>query len=389
MTPLGGYLSIGAVAAVTTAVLTPVVRWAAERSGVVTQPDERRVHTKPTASVGGVAMLGGLLAAIGLATLIRPGGIGAVASNNFELLGVVISAVIITSVGLLDDVMKSNPKRPRVEGISPPAKMTGMVLAGAVLALTGATMWHFRLPFLRVLVLPADVRPLVTVLWLVVMANAVNFIDGLDGLAAGIVAIASGAFFIYAYRLEDAQLLFGQSVGPLVAIVACGVCLGFLPYNVHPARIFMGDSGALLLGQLMAVSTAVVGGRADPSVVAGTSAASGQTWFFFAPLFIPLAVLGVPLLDLFFAVLRRAARRTRPSVADKDHLHHRLLRLGHGHRRSVLILWLWTAILSGFVLYPAFSGRGNGLVPFGVAALALLLFTILHPAVKRPLDETT
>ena len=389
MTPLVGYLVIGGSAAVTTAIATPIVRWIAESRGVVTAPDERRVHTHPTASVGGVAMLAGLLVAVAVAVIARPGGIGVGTTNNFELFGVVVSAVIIATVGLIDDVMKSNPKRPRVEGISPPAKMAGMVAAGIALALTGVTMWHFRLPFLRVLVLPADFRPLVTVLWLVVMANAINFIDGLDGLAAGIVAIASGAFFVYAYRLDTAHLLFGPSVGPLVAIIACGVCIGFLPFNVHPARIFMGDSGALLLGQLMAVATSVVGGRADPVVVAGTSGASGQTWFFFAPLFIPLAVLGVPLLDLLFAILRRAARRTRPSAADKDHLHHRLLRLGHGHRRSVLILWAWTAILSGFVLYPAFSGRGNGLVPFGVAALALVLFTVLHPMLRRGADDAS
>lgn len=164
------------------------------------------------------------------------------------------------------------------------------------------------------------------------------------------------------------------------------MCLGFLPFNVHQAKIFMGDSGALLLGQLMAVSTAVVGGRVTPDVSAGT-AASGQTYFFFAPLFIPLVVLGVPIIDLLFAVIRRAARRKGFSTADKGHLHHRLMALGHGHRRSVTILWLWTALLSGLVLYPTYSGRGNGLVPFGIAALGLLLFTVLHPSTRRRVDE--
>ena len=157
-----------------------------------------------------------------------------------------------------------------------------------------------------------------------------------------------------------------------------GICLGFLPHNFNPARIFMGDSGALLLGLLMAASTTVVGGRADPN-----QPFSGQTYFFFAPLFIPLVILGVPIVDTVFAIIRRATQRSGVTTADKDHLHHRLMRLGHGQRRSVLILWSWTAILSGFVLYPAYTGEGNGIVPLGIAALGLALFTVLHPQLRR------
>ena len=142
----------------------------------------------------------------------------------------------------------------------------------------------------------------------------------------------------------------------------------------------MGDSGALMLGGLMAVATSVVGGRVDEPF-------SGRTYFFFAPLFIPIVILGVPLLDSVFAIVRRATRRRSVSAADKDHLHHRLMRLGHGQRRSVLILWLWTAILSGLVLYPTYTGEGNGLVPFGIAGLVLGLFTVLHPQVRRQRDE--
>ena len=154
------------------------------------------------------------------------------------------------------------------------------------------------------------------------------------------------------------------------------MCVGFLPHNFHPARIFMGDCGALLLGLLMAASTIVVGGRASEPF-------SGQTYFFFAPLFIPLFILGVPILDTAFAIVRRATRRAGVATADKDHLHHRLMRLGHGHRRSVLILWTWTAILSGFVLYPTFAKEGDAIVPFGVAALGLALYMLLHPGVRR------
>jgi UDP-GlcNAc:undecaprenyl-phosphate GlcNAc-1-phosphate transferase len=139
----------------------------------------------------------------------------------------------------------------------------------------------------------------------------------------------------------------------------------------------MGDAGALVLGLLMAVSTMMVGGRTSVSF-------SGQAYFFFAPIFIPLVILGVPILDTLLAIVRRASRRKGIAEADKDHLHHRLMRLGHGQRRSVLILWGWTALLSGFVLYPTYNeGRGDALVPTGIAAMGLLLYTVLHPGVRQ------
>ncbi|MEZ5257681.1 MAG: MraY family glycosyltransferase [Ilumatobacteraceae bacterium] len=180
--------------------------------------------------------------------------------------------------------------------------MTGTVLAGLLLAGFGVTMLFFRVPFLDTFVLSPDWSPLVTVLWLLVMTTAINLVDGLDGLAAGIVCIGSTSFFLYGQHLGDLNLLFEPNLGPLIAIITAGVCLGFLPHNFNPAKIFMGDSGALFLGALLAVSTSVVGGRADPA----TQAFTGQTYFFFAPLFIPLLILGVPLLDVVFAVIRRA-----------------------------------------------------------------------------------
>ena len=141
----------------------------------------------------------------------------------------------------------------------------------------------------------------------------------------------------------------------------------------------MGDGGALLLGLLMAVSTSVVGGRAEPN----DQRFVGQTYFFFAPLIIPLIILGVPILDTLFAIVRRAARRQGLASADKGHLHHRLMDLGHGQRRSVLILWAWTALLSAFVLYPVFTGSGTSYIPIGAAMLGLLLYTVLHPQIRR------
>jgi UDP-GlcNAc:undecaprenyl-phosphate GlcNAc-1-phosphate transferase len=211
------------------------------------------------------------------------------------------------------------------------------------------------------------------------MCNAINLIDGLDGLAGGIVAIAAGTFFLYSVELGNEGLLLPGNIGALIAILTLGACLGFLPHNIHPARIFMGDGGALLLGLMMAASTMVVGGRTDRSF-------SGSSFFFFAPVLIPLVILGVPIFDMLFAIIRRARSRSGISTADKGHLHHRLMRLGHGHRRSVFILWAWTALLSGFLLYPIYSGSGDGLVPFGIAAILLSLYMFLHPGLRTTRD---
>jgi UDP-GlcNAc:undecaprenyl-phosphate GlcNAc-1-phosphate transferase len=268
-------------------------------------------------------------------------------------------------VGVIDDLRE----------VSAPAKIAGIVLAASVLVISGISMFVFRVPFLGVFVLSSDWSYLLSVLWVVGMANAINLIDGLDGLAGGIVAIAAGAFFLYSIELGNEGILLPGNIGALVAIVTLGACLGFLPHNIHPARIFMGDGGALLLGLLMAASTMVVGGRTDRSF-------SGSSFFFFAPVLIPLVILGVPIFDMLFAIIRRARSRSGISTADKGHLHHRLMRLGHGHRRSVFILWAWTALLSGFVLYPIYSGSGDGLVPFGIAAILLSLYMFLHPGLR-------
>ena len=307
---------------------------------------------------------------VALALAWRMGRFSPIFDNNSEPMGVLLAALVIFATGLVDDVRE----------ISSPAKVTGTVIAGLFLVWFGATMFYFRVPFVDVFVLSDDWVPLITILWLIGMSQAINLIDGLDGLAAGIVAIAAASFFLYSRRLDTLGVLAQPNIGPLIAIIALGVCLGFLPHNFNNAKIFMGDSGALFLGLLMAVSTSVVGGRADPNSQAYLP---GQTYFFLAPLFIPLFILGVPILDMIFAIVRRTVGRQGLATADKGHLHHRLVDLGHGQRRSVLILWLWTALLSGFVLYPIFTDARTALIPIGTLAIALSLYTVLHPEVRR------
>ena len=337
----GAYLVIGAIAAVVTFVTTPIVGRVARRMGWVVEPDERRVHTVATPDVGGIAMFIGFVAAFGAARLMDT--FDPLFAQFTEPRGVLFAATVIFVVGFIDDVRE----------ISAPAKVMGTIVAGVVLVWYGVTMFYFRVPFLDVYILSDDWVPLITVIWLLGMTNAINLIDGLDGLAAGIVAIGAGAFFLYSQRLGDIPGMITQpNIGSLVAILTVGICIGFLPHNFNPARIFMGDGGALLLGLLLAVSTSVVGGRADPT-------------------------------NPLFAIVRRAARRQGVASADKGHLHHRLMEMGHGQRRSVLILWAWTALLSAFVLYPVFSGSGVSYIPIGAAMLGLVLYTILHPQIRR------
>jgi UDP-GlcNAc:undecaprenyl-phosphate GlcNAc-1-phosphate transferase len=355
----------------TTFVLTPLVRRVAVRRHLLVAPSERSVHETPMPNVGGIAMIGGVIA--GLVTAAVMSDFEDVFQSSTAPFGIAVAAAVIFCVGLIDDVRKVHG-----EGVSAPAKLAGIVLAGGILSLAGVSTIFFRVPFLGIFSLTPDLSAFLTVMWVVGMANAINLIDGLDGLAAGITAIAAGSFFLYGLRLDDVGVLASGNIGPLIALITLAVCLAFLPFNFRPSssHIIMGDSGALLLGLLMASSTIAVGGSTD-------AVYSGSSFFFFAPLFIPLVILGVPMIDTAFAIVRRATKRAGVATADKEHLHHRLMRLGHGPRRSVLILWTWTALLSGLVLYPTYTGRGDAVVPLGIAGLALLLFTIFHPGARQ------
>jgi UDP-GlcNAc:undecaprenyl-phosphate GlcNAc-1-phosphate transferase len=363
-----GYAVVLIVAFATTMIMTPIVRRLSIRAGVVTPPGAeggRHVHTRPTPSLGGIAMFCGFLAAMAVASQMRQ------FQEVFEesaARGVLLAAGVMLVVGMLDDIVD----------VSPPAKLAGMVLAGSLLARNGVTMYFFRVPFnlghLDTVVLSPDLAPLVTTLWVVVMANAINLIDGLDGLAAGIVLIAGAAFYLFARELFFQGAIDGTNVAPLVAIIAIGICAGFLPWNWTPARIFMGDAGALFLGLLMAVPTITVGGRTAPTY--------GSSYFFYAGLLIPVIILGVPVADTTFSFFRRVLSGRGFSNADRKHLHHRLVEMGHGPRRTVFILWAFTALLSAAALLPIYTKHGYALLPLLAAALSLSLYVLFHPGVR-------
>jgi UDP-GlcNAc:undecaprenyl-phosphate GlcNAc-1-phosphate transferase len=368
MPDIGWYGLVLVIAAGATAALTIPAKRFAIRAGYVAHPGARSVHQRPIAYGGGAAMLMGFLVAVLLAAAMPPFRENHIFQDSPEMVGVVLAAGAMFAVGLIDDV----------RDMSAPAKIAGQVLAASILYFSGVTMYELKIPLAGFFVLTPGIIPLITAVWVICLTNAVNLIDGLDGLAAGVVAIGGGALALYGIRLMGLGLLPSDNIGALVAVIACGICLGFLPFNFNPARIFMGDAGAHFLGLLMAASTMVIGGRVPTAVPI-----SGVTYFFFAPLFIPLLILGVPLVDMAFAFVRRTARGKRFDTPDKEHIHHRLLNLGHGPRRSVIILWAWTAILSSFLLFPLFVHQVNAFIPIGAAALGVGLFTFFHPGLRQ------
>ncbi len=335
--PLREYLLVGLTTAVVTFLLTGLVRILALRTGAVAMPRERDVHRAPIPRLGGVAMYGGILAGVLLShalPLLRR-------SFQFsdDLVGLLVAGGIIMLIGALDD-------RFELDSLT---KFAGQVTAAGVLVLFGVQWFLFWVPWNgeagsigSVLVLGQDQAVLVTVALVVVLINAVNFVDGLDGLAAGIgliAAVAIGAFTLQLLHRSGGSV----SVYPptLIAALVAGACLGFLPHNFQPARIFMGDSGAMLIGLMLAAASTSASGRIDPRSYGATDVLA-----LFSPLLVVAAVVFVPLLDLLLAVVRRTRAGRSPFAPDKMHLHHRLLEIGHSHRRAVLLIYLWAALLA-------------------------------------------
>jgi UDP-GlcNAc:undecaprenyl-phosphate GlcNAc-1-phosphate transferase len=334
--PLREYLLVGLTTAVVTFLLTGLVRQLAIRTGAVATPRERDVHRAPIPRLGGVAMYGGILGGVLLSHQLP------VLRRSFEfssdVVGVLVAGGIIMLIGALDD-------RFELDSLT---KFAGQITAAGVLVLFGVQWFIFWVPWkgnadsVSVLILGQDQAVLVTVALAVVLMNAINFIDGLDGLAAGIGLIAAVAIGAFALQLLDRS---GGSVSAypptLIAALVAGACLGFLPHNFQPARIFMGDSGAMLIGLMLAAASTSASGRVDVVSYGATDVLA-----LFSPLLVVAAVLFVPLLDLLLAVVRRTRAGRSPFAADKLHLHHRLLEIGHSHRRAVLLIYLWAALLA-------------------------------------------
>ena len=320
-----------------TFLLTGMVRLLAIYTGAVATPRERDVHRAPIPRLGGVAMYGGILGGVLLSHQLP------VLRRSFEfsgdVVGVLVAGGLIMLIGALDD-------RFELDSLT---KVAGQVTAAGVLVLYDVQWFIFWVPWNgsagrvgSVLVLGQDQAVFVTVALAVVLVNAMNFVDGLDGLAAGIgliAAVAIGAFTLQLlYRSGGSVSLYPPT---LIAALVAGACLGFLPHNFQPARIFMGDSGAMLIGLMLAAASTSASGKIDPNNYGATDVLA-----LLSPLLVVAAVLFVPLLDLLLAVVRRTRAGRSPFAADKLHLHHRLLEIGHSHRRAVLLIYLWAALLA-------------------------------------------
>jgi UDP-GlcNAc:undecaprenyl-phosphate/decaprenyl-phosphate GlcNAc-1-phosphate transferase len=355
------YLLVFVVAAAMTYAATPFVRWLALATGAITAVRDRDVHAVPIPRLGGVAILIGFVAALLVAS--RLPYLSQILQGG-EMMGVLTGAVIVCAVGVLDDIRE-------LDWLT---KLAGQMLAAGVMAFQGVQL--LSLPLFGVTVLPAPVLVTLTILIVVISTNAVNFIDGLDGLAAGVVGIAGLAFFSYSYLLSrtyDPPNVFSSATFISAALVGC--CVGFLPHNFHPARLFMGDAGALLLGLLLAAATISMTGNIDPSVqVSGNAAAA-----ILLPVVLPLAILSLPLLDVLLAVVRRTRAGRRPWHPDAQHLHHRMLQIGHTHVQAVLLLYLWAALVALGAVSFAYVDGWLPFVVIAVIAVSALVLTIWLP----------
>ncbi|MFI5608953.1 glycosyltransferase family 4 protein [Amycolatopsis sp. NPDC051903] len=368
--PIREYLLVALTATAVTYLLTGVVRRVAIRIGAIANPRARDVHVTPIPRMGGVGIYLGVAAAMGLAHQLPALSHGFDAS--LDSVGVLLAAGVISLIGALDDRFELDAW----------TKLAGQVMCAGILVIFGVQWVSFWVPwggtgdsFGSVLVLDKNQGALLTVVMVVVMVNAMNFVDGLDGLAGGLGFIAATATCAFSLGLLDnTGGDFGTYPPALIAATLAGACLGFLPYNFQPAKIFMGDSGSMMIGLMLAGATTSASGR-----VSYTRFSASDALALLSPLVVVVAVLFVPVLDLVMAVIRRTRRGESPFAADKMHLHHRLLEIGHSQRRAVLLIYLWAGILAfGAVSVTLFD---SPLVFWGIGAG--LLVAVLVSLVPR------
>jgi UDP-GlcNAc:undecaprenyl-phosphate GlcNAc-1-phosphate transferase len=364
------YLLVFLVAGTATYLLTVIAREIALRSGAVAAVRDRDVHDAPIPYLGGLAMLGGLVAAYLVARelpfLSR--------SDDFVFrdAGVVLVAgALVCAVGVVDDIFE----------IDALTKLGGQVLAAGLLVAFNVRFYYLTGADGSQFVLDSNQGALLTVLVVVATMNAVNFVDGLDGLAAGVVCIGAVAFFVFCYVLTDQKDLTLATTGALLSAALAGACAGFLPHNFHPARLFMGDSGSMLIGLVLAASTVTLSGQFSGADIT----TDGSSIFVYVlPVLLPVSLLMVPVADLVLAVVRRTRAGRSPFAPDKQHLHHRLLEIGHSQRRAVLIMWLWAGLVSSSaVLTSLYSGPWMW-IGLGTLFAVTVALTFLVPVLKKP-----
>lgn len=311
----------------------------------------RDVHKEPVPRLGGLALFGSLLVATAVASQVSWfDGIFAQSNAVWALMG---AAAVVVAIGFIDDLFE-------LDWVT---KLAGQVLAAGIVAWQGVQI--VSIPIGGLTLFSPTLSLILTVLAIVLVMNAVNFIDGLDGLVAGVTLIASGVFFIYSFLLATGEADTAYfNYASLFTAILLGAILGFFPLNWHPAKLFLGDSGSLLVGLIMATTAISVTGQIDPAMVSPS-----QLLPAFIPVLLPLAVLVVPLLDFLLAVLRRLRAGMSPFEADRQHLHHRLLDMGHTHLQAVLILYAWTAVLAVGTLMFLFV---EWYVALGIIALGLI-----------------
>lgn len=358
------YLLIMLIAAAVTYLTVPVVRHIALVTNALTPVRARDVHSMPVPRLGGVAMFVGFATAMVVAS--RVPFLGGVIDRSAW--AVVLGAGLVCLLGVIDDLWD-------LDWLT---KLSGQVLAAGLMAWQGVQLITF--PVGGLTIGSSRLSLISTVLVVVAAINAVNFVDGLDGLAAGIIGIGASAFFAYVYVLT--RMTSPGSYTSLAATVVAallGICLGFLPHNFHPAKIFMGDSGSMQLGLLSAAGTIIVTGQIDPGAFAGQTALP-----VFLPILLPLAVLLLPLTDMMMAIVRRTRAGHSPFHPDRMHMHHRLLAAGHSHRRAVLVMYLWAAVASYSVAATAFFPLRWVLAGTGIALVLNVLITVdLMPGLRQ------